>query len=167
MLDRRECFIDVSAISAEDLLRDWRWLIGDQPYELLHGTAFGDLFLRDGTGRVLFLDTMEGTLKPFAPSERDLDIVLGDRLVRRKILMPRVVEELREAGKHLGPGQCYSPDVPPVLGGQLDEENLGPTDVRVHASLMGQVHRQVKHLPHGTKIADVQIEGPGPERGRA
>src|SRR5436305_1529479 len=111
MLDRRECFIGVSAISTEGLLRDWRWLLGDRPYELLRGTAFGDLFLRDGTGRVLFLDTMQGALKPFARSERDLGVVLRDRLVRREVLLPRVVEELRKAGKRLQPGQCYSPDV--------------------------------------------------------
>jgi hypothetical protein len=165
VLDRRECFIDVAAVPAGELLGDWRWLVGDPEYAVVRATAFGDLFLRDPTGRVLLLDTMEGTLKPFAPSERDLDAALDDRLVRQKVLMPWLVEELREAGRHLGPGECYSPDVPPVLGGAFDAENLRPTDLLAHLAFMGQTHRQVRGLPPETRITDVHIQGLRPEPG--
>jgi hypothetical protein len=165
MLERRECFIDVSTISAGELLLDGSWLLGGQEYELLRATVFGDLFLRDSSGRVHFLDTTDGSLRPFAAPEQNGDVVLEDRLVRREILMPRLMEKLGKEGKHLGPGQCYSPDIPPVLGGELEVENLHPTDVRVHVSVLGQIHCRVKNLTPGTQGMDVRIDVPGPEEG--
>ena len=157
MLDRRECLVDLVAVRISDLLTYWRWLIGNGQFELIRATVFGDLFLRDSVGQIYFLDTMEGTFRPFGLPGQDLHQALDNRHVRGKLLMPLFVEELREAGKLLAAEQCYSPDIPIVLGGGLDVSNYQPADIRVHVSMMGQIHRQAKNQSPGTKIRDVEI----------
>jgi hypothetical protein len=39
-------FLPTDDIPAEDLLSDWRWLIGDKPISLLAVAAIGNLFLK-------------------------------------------------------------------------------------------------------------------------
>jgi hypothetical protein len=46
------------------------------------------------------------------------------------------------------------------LRGQLEEDNFQRTDLQVHYSILGQLHRQTKHLPPGTKIDSIKIESP-------
>lgn len=64
---------------------------------------------------------------------------------------------LRAAGKLLERGQVYGFEIPPVLGGSFDAENLVPSDLVVHFSLAGQIHRQVKDLPPGTPISQIKL----------
>jgi hypothetical protein len=161
MLSREDCFISISQFKPDDLLVDWRWLIGNQDYEVFRATALGDLFLRDPSGKILFLDMIGGSCRLAAESEQGFEELLNDREVRRNMLMARVVEAARDAGMLLGPGQCYSPNIPPLLSGTLDEDNLEPTSIVVHSSVMGQIHRQVKGLPGGTKISQVNVEDAG------
>jgi len=49
----------------------------------------------------------------------------------------------------LAPGECYGCKTPLSLGGQLEEDNFERTDLQVHYSILGQLHRQTKHLPPG------------------
>ena len=58
----------------------------------------------------------------------------------------------------LAEGQIYSYKTPPVLGGEYSTDNLEPTGIAVHFSVLGQIHRQVKDLPPGTKIDRIVIE---------
>jgi len=68
--------------------------------------------------------------------------------------------DLRDAGRTLGPGQVFSWRTPPALGGELVADNLEPTDVAVHFSLTGQIHRQIADLPEGTPIPEIRTEDP-------
>lgn len=112
----------------------------------------GDLFLIDAGGAIHFLDMIGGGLQRVAPSEREFDLRIRDSAARKHYLATFVVRELREAGIQLSQNECYSPDVPPALGGELDGANLRPCDVSVHASIMGQIHRQLKDLPPSTPV---------------
>jgi hypothetical protein len=58
--------------------------------------------------------------------------------------MPHLVELARMEKPVLGPGECYGWKVPPVLGGEADVENLEPTDLIVHHSILGQLFRQAR-----------------------
>ena len=50
--------------------------------------------------------------------------------------------------------------IPPILGGQYAIENLEPTDLSVHYSLLADIFRQTKDLPDGTRIKTVVINRP-------
>jgi hypothetical protein len=73
--------------------------------------------------------------------------------------IPQLVGDLITSGVRLSPGKCYSYKKPPILGGEIEPANFEPTDLSVHFSVLGQIHRQVKDLPPGTKITKIRIEG--------
>jgi hypothetical protein len=160
-LDVKPYLADITSIDTDVLLDDWRWLLGGQSYAVFRVTAMGDLILQDMAERFHLLDMIDGKLRPLASTESELWAVLTDRSTRKTLLGTFVVRGLREAGITIGPGECYSPDHPPILGGSLSNDNLHPCDILVHASIMGQIHRQVRSLPPGTPIGEIRFEPPG------
>jgi hypothetical protein len=60
-----ELTVDFQNADADDLLSDWRWLVGDSMHLLLV-SAIGDMFLADTTGQVFWLDTGTGQLQQIA-----------------------------------------------------------------------------------------------------
>jgi len=143
----------------DELLADWRWLIREE-VTLVAVTAMGDLILKDEDGKIHFLDTIEGKCEQIANDDAGYQELLKSSQFRQKYLQYYCVLSLVDEGITLGRNECYSPDVPPHLGGELDEENLKPTDIYVHFSMSGQVWQQTKDLPAGTKIAGAKIVSP-------
>ena len=68
----------------------------------------------------------------------------------------------RHRGLVPGPGQVLAWTVPPVLGAPTAIENLQIMDFEVYLSIQGQIHRQVKELPPGTKITGFSVGGEVP-----
>ena len=155
--------IPINGLQFEKLLADWRWLVPENFTPVLM-TAFGDLFLRDESGWIHFLDLMAGEIKEVAASQEKFDHACEDREQRRTWFLGFLVIELK--GKHgpLSLNQCYSCKVPLTLGGQIEADNFEPTDLEVHYSILGQLHQQTKRLPAGTKIKNVKIEPLAPEQ---
>jgi hypothetical protein len=158
-MDVQPYLADISGLNADSLLDDWWWLLGERAYTVYRATAMGDLFLRDAAGQFHLLDMIGGKVQPLAASEDQLWEAVGDRRARKEILLTQVVRGLKEAGVTLGPGECYSPDLPPTVGGDLSNTNLRPCDIRIHASIMGQIHRQGRDLPAGTRISGFREVG--------
>jgi len=166
-VDVKAYLADIAGIDADSLLDDWQWLLGGRSYTVSRATALGDLILQDAAGRFHLLDMIDGKVRPLAGTEAELWSVLADRHTRKTVLATSVVRGLRRAGVTLGPGECYSPDRPPILGGSLTDDNLRPCDIRVHATILGQIHRQVRDLPPGTPIGEIKFEAPDAEPGAA
>jgi hypothetical protein len=61
-----------------------------------------------------------------------------------------------------GAQQVLAWQVPPVLGAPIAIENLELMDFEVYLSIQGQLHRQVKDLPPGTKISGITVDGQTP-----
>jgi hypothetical protein len=141
----------------DSLLEEWRWLVpsGFKPVVM---TSFGDVFLTDNNGRVHFLDLMAGELKQVAATRSEFETMCEDRGQRRNWFLGFLVMELRKTHGELGPGECYSCKVPLTLGGALDPENFERMPLETHYSVLGQLHRQTKHLPPGTTIQGSRIE---------
>ena len=144
---------------AKNLLQDWRWLLGDS-MQLLIVSALGDMFLADPAGQVFWLDTGTGQLNLIAASVDEFQQLRQQRQYADQWFIPQLVGDLIASGIQLSPGQCYSYKKPPILGGAIEPANFQPTDLSVHFSILGQIPRQVKNLPPGTKITDIKIEGP-------
>ncbi len=123
-------------------------------------TAFGDLFLRDESGRIHFLDLMSGNFKQVAESQQQFDRLCEDREQRRTWFVGFLLTEVRKLRGELAAGQCYGCKIPLSLGGRLEADNFDRTELQVHYSIFGQLHRQTKHLPPGTKIHSIKIESP-------
>ena len=113
--------------------------------------------MRDEQGRVDFLDLISGKLKHVADSVEEMQQLINTRENQVEWLMTEVFATLQAQGVYFGEGQCYSFIKPPVLGGQLEPDNIEVADIYTHVSLAGQIHRQVKDLPAGTKITDIKI----------
>lgn len=154
-----ELTVDFQKHGAGDLLRDWRWLLGDS-MQLLLVSAIGDMFLTDSAGEVFWLDTGTGQLQKIAASIDQFQQLRQQQENAEQWFIPQLVGDLITSGVRLAPGQCYSYKKPPILGGEIEPSNFQPTDLSVHFSILGQIHRQVKDLPPGTKIKDIKIEGP-------
>jgi hypothetical protein len=152
-----ELTVDFQAYRADDLLRDWRWLVGDS-VRLLLVSAIGDMFLADSAGRVFWLNTGTGQLQQVAVSEDEFQQLRQQRQHVEHWFIPQLIGDLITGGVHLTPGQCYSYKKPPILGGMIELANFQPTDLSVHFSILGQIHHQVRNLPAGSKIKDVKIQ---------
>jgi hypothetical protein len=148
--------IPIEGLRFDALLSDWRWLVGTN-YTPILITAFGDLFLRDDEGRVHFLDLMAGQFKQVAESEQQFNDLCEDRGQRRTWFLGSFLTEIRKILGELATGECYRCKVPLSIGGELSPENFERTDLQTHYSVLGQLHRQTRNLPPGTKINRIKI----------
>ncbi len=153
-----ELTINFQTHDENDLLEEWRWLIGDS-MQLFLVSSVGDMFLADPAGKIFWLDTGAGRLEQVAASQQEFKQLMQQRENATKWFMPQLVGDLITNGVRLAPGQCYSYKKPPILGGEIEPGNFEPTDLSVHFGILGQIHRQVKDLPPGTRISDIKIEG--------
>lgn len=139
----------------EDALSSWRWLV-PQPVRPLVMTAMGDLFLLDEDGAVLWLDAINGTCEEVAGSQEEWEVKLTDPELADEWFMTPLVLELRDI-KPLKKGQCYSPIRSPALSGSFEPENFEPCHWSVHLAFAGSLHEQLKDLPPGTKITNINF----------
>jgi hypothetical protein len=149
--------IPIERLPFDLLLEDWRWLVSAN-YTPILMTAFGDLFLRDESGSVHFLDLVAGQFKQVAKSEDQFNTFCEDKERRRTWFLGSFLMEVRKICGELAPGQCYGCKIPLSLGGELAPENFERTDLRTHYPVLGQLHRRTHNLPLGTKINRVKIE---------
>lgn len=152
-----ELTVDFQKPGADALLQDWRWLLGDS-MQLLLVSAIGDMFLADAAGHVFWLDTGAGQMQQIATSVDEFQRLRQQRQQADQWFIPLLVGDLIASGIRISPGQCYSYKKPPIFGGAIEPNNFEPTDLSVHFSVLGQIHRQVKDLPPGTKISDIKIQ---------
>ena len=136
---------------SDALLSDWRWLVGDD-VQVVVVSALGDLFLRDGEGRILWLDVGAARVTQAAESADECKRLMQQPDHADEWFVPQLIGDLIVSGKQLADGQCYSYKVPPMLSGKMELSNFEPTDLLVHCSMFGQIGRQTRNLPEGTKI---------------
>jgi len=151
--------IPIEGLPFDKLLADWRWLVPEKSTPLLM-TAFGDLFLCDDAGQVHLLALMTGELKSVAASQQEFEEACENREQRRSWFLGFLSMELKKRHGPLPKNDCYSCKIPLSLGGKLESENFEPIDLLTHFSVLGQLHRQTKHLPPGTRIEKVNVISP-------
>jgi hypothetical protein len=154
-------YIAETTVSSNEVLDDWRWLIGPD-LELWCVTKAGDALLRSANdGSIHFLDVVAGKVERLADDEAAFEDAVASPTNADRWLVREVVEGQAALGMQPGTDECLSFKHPPALGGQLDPDNLETCNVPVHFSIAGQIHRQIKDLPPGTKIGKIKIVAPG------
>ncbi len=148
VITMRELAVSFNRLDYNTLLKDWQWLIGSTKLPILL-TAAGDAFVQDAEGGpIYFLDVGKGELHAVAGNDKELHSLLADKDFVANHLAAGRVRALIQADIRLEPGQIYSFQVPPVLGGQYTLDNITKTTIPVHFSQAGQAHQQAK----GTQI---------------
>ena len=148
--------ISPNGVDRESLLAEWKWAMPEAMLPVLL-TAMGDVFAQGESGAVYFVDMVEGRIAAVADDGSSFQELLKDTQFVTEYLFPSRIVNLRKAGKQLDAGQVYSHKQPLVIGGNDDIENFEATDLSVHISIHGQIHRQVKDLPDGASIGDIEI----------
>jgi hypothetical protein len=133
------------------LLRNWRWLVPDD-YHVLCASLLGDLFLTDSDGRVFWLDVGGAELSEVAASVQAFEALRSDREQSNYYFGPVLVEACTQAGLSLGPGECYSYVMLPMLGGAYDPSNLKARTLQGHIAGWGPICEKLAQLPDGAQI---------------
>lgn len=140
------------------ILSDWEWLIGPDKLPILL-TASGDAFVQDTRdGSIHVLDVGTASLMEIADSFEQFQSLLKEKEFVVNYFAVQMTGDLLASGSVLGTGQIYSLKLPLILGGEYDLSNIEATDIEVHFSISGQIHRQVSELPEGTRITGVSIK---------
>jgi hypothetical protein len=136
-------------------LESWDWIdfSGLTPIAV---SCFGDIFF-DSESAIYFLDTLEGRLKEICKTRTELQALLNTTEGQDEFLLGGLVDAIRARGVELKEGECYDFKVSPVLGGPIEVENVWKMNFEVSLNIAGQIHRQVKDLPPGTKITEVRL----------
>ena len=141
----------VGDLDGERLLSDWRWLC-PQKVTLIARNAYGDLFLRDQSGRVFWLDVAGGTLLQVADSEEQFFALSADANNREDWFAESDARSAAEQGLIPGPSQCIAFSIPLVFAESASANNAYVADIYDHVGFLGDIHRQIAVMPEGSKV---------------
>lgn len=137
-------------------LESWDW-IDFSDLDPIAVSCFGDVFFQSPTA-IVFLDTIEGTLTEICQTRDQLNQILDSEEDQDKFLLAGLVLSARAAGLVLEPGECYHFKVEPIIGGRVETANLMKMSFATGLHAAGQMHKQVKDMPVGTRITHVVLE---------
>jgi hypothetical protein len=145
--------------NSEDIqgaLSSWDWL-DFSGKKVIATTCFGDMFFESKEG-IYFLDTISGNLTVIADSIDGVNKILNSDEGKNRYLMAGLVQDAYEKGLKLESGQCFDFIISPILGGKLEVENISVGSFQVSVNITGQIIKQVKDLPQGTKVGKIIIK---------
>ena len=156
-MDIHDYFIDQNGKDWQELLSGWLDALPSS-FTVWLVNRFGDIFAVFDDGSVHMLDVGACVIRRVADSrDHFADLLDADDNANNWLLI-ELVDDCVAAGLTLAPDQCYSFKVPPILGGNYMVENVAPTDLSVHYSILGDIYRQTKDLPDGTRIKTVVLD---------
>jgi hypothetical protein len=145
-------YFDIDGISAEKLLREWKWLAPGE-FDLLAVNAYGDLFLHDAHGIVHRLDLTSGTLIEVAASVDEFRETASDPEKKREWLLEDLAAQAGRNGCSPGKFQCIGGKIPFVFEQSATApNNLYVADLYEYVSFMGDIHSQMKDVPDGGQV---------------
>jgi len=156
-VDINDLIKDITKIDTKDMLSEWKWLLDNQK-EILLVSSMGDMFLLSNDNAVYWLDTGMAELTFVAETVEEFQTLLNNEETINNWLLPGLVIQLVEAGVTLSEDQVYSFKIPPILGGDFSINNFEPTNMSVHFSILGQIHKQIWDAKDGTKIDRVDLK---------
>ena len=126
-------FIEPNFPLDANLLADWRWLVAED-LEPIGVTEMGDVFLRNASGAIYWLDTSRPELEKVASSEERWREMLPSHAPRW--LHAEVFEVVH--GVEIPAGHVFSWRQSSLLGGEKSPNNLGIVSAEVHLSNLGR-----------------------------
>jgi len=151
LFSSKQSYLITEPLPGGDVLREWRWKLGGAP-TVVALTRSGDAFVTDANGSILWLDTGAGTLTTVAPTPEALDRLLSDPKEGDRLLLTTVIDQDVRANGPFPAGMCLGFTMLPVLGGTYTIENRFRLSALEHFGVTGDMHRQMRDLPDGTKV---------------
>ncbi|HEX8546199.1 MAG TPA: T6SS immunity protein Tdi1 domain-containing protein [Cytophagaceae bacterium] len=157
MASLHDYLVPIEKLNLGQLLETWKWLTGKDK-TVIALTKMGDAILKDSNNSLYHLDTGGGEIE--LKSKNYLDFFEGklEGEEYELILLPNLVEELKDKGQMLGMYQVYAFIKIPLLGGTYNTDNIYIVDLYEHYSLTGEFHFKLKDLPAGTDVEVIIAE---------
>jgi hypothetical protein len=141
---------DIEMLDQDRLLTEWRWLC-PQTVTIIDRNVYGDLFLRDDSGRVHMLDVGSGELALIADSVAEFEELSVTPEKRNEWYSEAEANEAAELGLAPGAMQCIAFDIPVVFE-ESAKASAYVADIYDYIGFLGDVHRQIATLPDGAKV---------------
>ncbi len=143
--------VNFSDVPTDKITENWTWLIGTDKTPIMV-SAIGDMFLQADNKNIYWLDVGGGELKLVAERNQDFEEKLKNIEQVNEWFMINLTTDLRLSDKKLNEGQLYSYKKLPIMGGEYTVDNFAPLDIVEHFRYTGDIHKQIKDLPDGTKV---------------
>lgn len=135
----------------ESIRKEWAWAI-PSPEQLLAVSKFGNVLIAVSDGSVWRICPEELSCCVFASTVVVAQRLMADPEFREEWELSELVEQA-EARHGVQPlGRCFCLKIPGVLGGRYEIDNVGTTTVSEVVACAGDLARQIKDLPDGTRI---------------
>jgi len=145
-------FVPDPALAAE-IAAAWQWLMPGRWTPFLC-SMIGGIFAEDEDGGIYWLESGTGLVERIAADREAFDaVVKSDPDGVDEWFLPPLVEQLHEAGKRPGPGECYAFTILPVFAeGKYEIGNMNVVPVREQLICAATIHEQIKNVPDGGKV---------------
>lgn len=157
MWNIQDYLIDQAGKDWAELLSEWAPILPAE-FTVWLVNRTGDIFAVFQDDSVNLLDVGTGLITRLADNREDFCIKIEQADNANNWLAIKLVDQCVARGITLGPNECYAYKIPPLLGGVYEVDNLVPTDLSVHYSLLAQIYIQTRDLPVGTKIFKFVID---------
>ncbi|MFN0161151.1 MAG: T6SS immunity protein Tdi1 domain-containing protein [Burkholderiales bacterium] len=136
---------------ADDVREAWGWK-GIESVVVLATNKFGNVIFSDQAGSYWRLYPEDLECEVIADSAAEYERLLGDPEFIEDWEMARLVQ-MAESKYGVQPAhRCFCLKMPSVLGGAYEIENIGSIGIGELIRLSGDIARQIKDLPPGSKI---------------
>lgn len=106
-----------------------------------------------------FLESIEGTLTRRWPTSHALNAELDTEAGQDELLLGGLAESADARGLVLDEQEVYDFAVPPILGAGVAADNNTKRDLVIALNLAGQLHRQLRSMPPGSRITGFTLDG--------
>ena len=142
----------VGDLSIDKLLAEWRWLLPERVL-LVARSVFGDLFLQNVGGKVLWLQVDAGKLSEIAASESQFRDLLRLETNRERWLAETEAHSGAKQGLLPGTKQCIGFKIPTMFKECANvPDNAYVADLYEYVSFLGDMHRQIADTPDGAQV---------------
>ena len=129
----------------------WGWT-GLKPDQVVGDNDFGNLMIKDQSGRYWRLCPEDLYCKVIASSKAELDQLSQDQEFLHDWHMTELVRQARERLGPLRPGFKFCLKIPGTLGGQYGGDNLATISLSGLVKASGYIAQQIEKLPDGAQI---------------
>jgi hypothetical protein len=129
----------------------WGWT-GLKPQQIVGDNDFGNLIIKDLSGRYWRLCPEDLYCKVIANSKAELDQLSHDQEFLQDWYMTELVQQARDRLGPLRPGFKYCLKVPGTLGGEYGGDNLATISLGGLVTASGGIAQQIEDLPDGAHV---------------
>jgi len=135
----------------EEIKEAWGW-IGLDPSEVVGENDFGNLIIKDASGKYWRLCPEEVYCKVVAESREELDALSHSQDFLADWYMGSLIEAAKERLGDLPGGRKYCLKIPGILCGEYNADNIGVISQQELISFSGYLAKEIKDSPDGAKI---------------